>query len=365
MKTFLVGGAVRDQIMGVESHDLDYVVVGGTPEEMLRVGFQQVGADFPVFLDPATGDEHALARTERKVGDGHKGFVTQHDPSVTLESDLMRRDFTMNAMARSLDHLHPEIIDPFGGQDDIRDGIIRHVSDAFRDDPLRVLRAARFAARFDFVVASETMEIMTDMVASGELDNLSPERIWKEVNQAMQSFHPDRFFEVLRELDALHVLGIHNSSDLIEFVLLNSRNNDSQCRWMRFSLTMDDNDREGFFKATKCPNDIKRLIEFAPAMQLSFDINDVDGIMQVAKRFRLFEVQNHDLLATFKQVMENIYVQPHVEKFDKLWVAFLYACDVCFDSLNDNEKETLVGPAIGQAIFNRRKSMIKRAMNNG
>ncbi len=203
MQTYLVGGAVRDKLLGLETKDRDWVVVGAAPQEMLDLGYQQVGQDFPVFLDPESQDEYALARTERKTGPGYKGFAINSSPKVTLEEDLLRRDLTINAIA--MDETG-RLIDPFGGQFDIEDRVLRHVSGAFVEDPLRVLRVARFAARFahlGFRVANETSDLMRSICHSGELDHLVPERIWKELELALTSQTPSVFIEVLRECDAL------------------------------------------------------------------------------------------------------------------------------------------------------------------
>ena len=203
MKTYLVGGAVRDRLLGLTPGDNDYVVVGGTPEAMLSLGFKPVGRDFPVFLHPRTGEEHALARTERKSGRGHRGFVVDADPSVTLEQDLERRDFTINAIAQDEDG---KLLDPLGGTRDIEQRVLRHAGTAFVEDPLRVLRAARFMARFavlDFSVAPETMALMRDMVDAGELAELVPERVWQELARALRSATPSAFLKTLRECGAL------------------------------------------------------------------------------------------------------------------------------------------------------------------
>jgi tRNA nucleotidyltransferase (CCA-adding enzyme) len=203
MKTYLVGGAVRDKVMGRECADRDWVVVGGTPEEMLAKGFTKVGADFPVFLHPETGEEYALARTERKTGPEHVEFATTYNPSVTLFDDLLRRDLTINAMA--MDEAG-EITDPFNGQQDIKDGILRMTSSAFSEDALRVLRVARFAARFGFKVHETTLRFMDNMVACGELALLTPERVWKETYRALGEDHPRRFWEVLHSCNALQAV---------------------------------------------------------------------------------------------------------------------------------------------------------------
>lgn len=206
-RTYLVGGAVRDALLGLPPGDRDFVVVGATPEAMIEAGFRQVGRDFPVFLHPETGEEHALARTERKSGPGYTGFVAHASPEVTLEQDLGRRDFTLNAIAR--DEASGELIDPFGGAADIRARVLRHVGPAFVEDPLRVLRAARFMARFaplGFTIAAETMALMREMVASGELATLTPERVWQELARALRSPAPSAFLRTLRDCGALAVV---------------------------------------------------------------------------------------------------------------------------------------------------------------
>lgn len=206
MNAYLVGGAVRDRLLGLSGGDDDYVVVGETVQSMLDAGFRQVGRDFPVFLHPDTGEEYALARTERKSARGHTGFVVHADPSVTLEQDLERRDFTINAIAQDADG---RLVDPFGGARDIEAHVLRHVGPAFVEDPLRVLRAARFMARFaplGFRVADETVALMRDMVAGGELAELTPERVWQELSRALASPAPSAFLHTLRGCGALAVV---------------------------------------------------------------------------------------------------------------------------------------------------------------
>lgn len=206
MKIYRVGGAVRDRMLGLPVKDTDWVVVGATVQQMLDEGYQQVGRDFPVFLHPKTKQEHALARTERKSGRGYTGFIVNASPEVTLEEDLMRRDLTINAMA---ENEQGELVDPYHGQRDIAERVLRHVSDAFAEDPLRVLRVARFAARFShlgFKVADETMVLMRKLVDDGEMQHLVPERVWQEMQLALATPHPEVFFEVLRECGALPVL---------------------------------------------------------------------------------------------------------------------------------------------------------------
>ncbi len=201
MQAYVVGGAVRDALLGLPHSDRDWVVVGATPQQMLDAGFEPVGRDFPVFLHPDSGEEYALARTERKSGPGYRGFTVHSAPGVTLEEDLARRDLTINAMARSADGT---LIDPFGGERDLRAGVLRHVSPAFVEDPVRLLRLARLAARFHrFTVAPETAALLREMVQAGEVDALVPERVWQELSRGLMETRPSRMFEVLRASGAL------------------------------------------------------------------------------------------------------------------------------------------------------------------
>jgi tRNA nucleotidyltransferase (CCA-adding enzyme) len=220
MEIFMVGGAVRDMLLGLPVQDRDWVVVGGTPEELVALGYLPVGKDFPVFLHPTTKEEYALARTERKTARGYHGFEVYAAPEVTLEQDLARRDLTINSIAAcalidwsterfgtEIDQNPSHLIDPYGGQADIAAKVLRHVTDAFREDPVRILRVARFAARFaDFSVAPETMQLMKDMVTHGEADALVAERVWQELSRGLMQAKPSRMFEVLRECGALERL---------------------------------------------------------------------------------------------------------------------------------------------------------------
>ncbi len=206
METYLVGGAVRDELLGIAVRERDWVVTGATPAMMKAHGFRQVGKDFPVFLHPTTGEEYALARTERKTGPGYHGFSTEFSPDITLEQDLLRRDLTVNAIARDESGA---LIDPFNGQDDLRARVLRHVSPAFAEDPVRILRVARLAtqlAAHEFTIAPETMALMSDMVAAGEVNHLVSERVWWEASRALALEQPRIFFETLRECGALSVI---------------------------------------------------------------------------------------------------------------------------------------------------------------
>ncbi|MDH0899870.1 multifunctional CCA addition/repair protein [Comamonas aquatica] len=208
MKIYMVGGAVRDRLLQRPVHDTDWVVVGASPEDMTARGFTPVGRDFPVFLHPETHEEYALARTERKSGRGYRGFVVHTAPDVTLEEDLARRDLTINAIAAPADWTGAEdVFDPYHGQADLQARVLRHVTVAFREDPVRILRVARFAARFtDFHVAPETLQLMREMVDAGEADHLVPERVWQEISRGLMEAQPSRMFEVLRACGALRVL---------------------------------------------------------------------------------------------------------------------------------------------------------------
>lgn len=202
MQIYLVGGAVRDALMGLPVQDRDWVVVGATPGQMVAQGFKPVGRDFPVFLHPVSKEEYALARTERKTAPGYRGFVVHAAPDVTLEQDLARRDITINAMAKTPGSEH--LIDPFDGQADLQNKVLRHVTPAFREDPVRILRVARFSARFaGFSLAPETLQLMRDMVASGEVDALVPERVWQELSQGLMAQQPSRMVDVLARTGAL------------------------------------------------------------------------------------------------------------------------------------------------------------------
>lgn len=206
MKIYLVGGAVRDQLLGLPVKDRDWIVVGADPATLLSLGYQQVGKDFPVFLNPKTKEEYALARTERKASAGYTGFICDFSPTITLEQDLIRRDLTINAMAQSEDG---EIIDPYGGKQDLENRILRHISPAFSEDPLRVLRVARFAARYHslgFKISSETLALMAELAQSGELQHLTAERVWLETEKALNEKNPEIYFETLHKTGALSVL---------------------------------------------------------------------------------------------------------------------------------------------------------------
>ena len=281
MEIYLVGGAVRDELLGLPVKDRDWVVTGATPEEMLKQGYKQVGADFPVFLHPTTHEEYALARTERKNGQGYHGFTVYSAPDVTLEDDLKRRDLTINAMAKATDGT---LVDPFQGRKDLESRQLRHVSEAFSEDPLRILRTARFAARLQpmgFEVSDQTMTLMTEMAKAGEVDHLVPERVWQEIQRALHENEPGTFFTVLRDCGALDSLIPELAADPTAFEssiaslrCAHQHDLDTEARfaaWLSPLAMMEKGTAEKRAKQLKPPNDcvaMARLVAtIAPAME--------------------------------------------------------------------------------------------------
>jgi tRNA nucleotidyltransferase (CCA-adding enzyme) len=256
MKSFLVGGAVRDTLLGYPFHEKDWVVVGATPAEMIDAGFAQVGRDFPVFLHPDSKEEYALARTERKSGPGYHGFVVHADRAVTLEEDLERRDLTINAMAMDA---AGEIIDPYGGQRDLEAKLLRHVSPHFVEDPLRVLRVARFAARYHhlgFTVAPETSSLMADIVAADELPHLSIERVWVETEKALKEQHPEIFWQVLANCGALPILlpELVISDGIAALTRAAPHTQRADCRWAALLSDLPEARAQSASERLKAPN---------------------------------------------------------------------------------------------------------------
>lgn len=259
MKTFIVGGAVRDQLLGQPVKDRDWVVVGETTAAMLAAGFKQVGKDFPVFLHPESKEEYALARTERKTGAGYLGFDVDASPEVTLEQDLSRRDLTINAIAKDK---YGELIDPYGGVHDIEDRILRHVSPAFKEDPVRILRLARFLARYQFLgfsVAHETSELILEMINSGEVDHLVPERVWQETKTALSESSPGAYFLLLKQAGALSVimpsLNEHSEEHLVSLNVIHH----GIARFALLCATLDQDALNHFCDQLKVSNDYRRI----------------------------------------------------------------------------------------------------------
>ena len=326
MQEFLVGGAIRDKILGIatESTEKDYVVVDSSPEEMKSLGFRQVGKEFPVFLHPQSKEEYALARLERKVGKGYKGFEFNTSKSVTLEQDLSRRDLTINAIAQNKDG-SGKYIDPFGGLDDIKARKLKHVSEAFTEDPVRILRTARFASRFNhlgFTIDSKTLDLMKMMVSSGEVDALTPERVFKEINLSMNSESPSIFFEVLIESGAYQRLfPMLDMTQAANLKLLDHENLTSEVRLALWLYDQNPSNIEHLCEHLKCPKDIQQIAELVsiwhnfvsdflshkPEEILNFYLK-TDGLRR-QKRFEL-------ILDSFKNL--NIDTSPIVELKNQL-----------------------------------------------
>jgi tRNA nucleotidyltransferase (CCA-adding enzyme) len=326
MQEFLVGGAIRDKILGIatESTEKDYVVVDSSPEEMKSLGFRQVGKEFPVFLHPQSKEEYALARLERKVGKGYKGFEFITSKSVTLEQDLSRRDLTINAIAQNKDG-SGEYIDPFGGLDDIKARKLKHVSEAFTEDPVRILRTARFASRFNhlgFTIDSKTLDLMKMMVSSGEVDALTPERVFKEINLSMNSESPSIFFEVLIESGAYQRLfPMLDMTQAANLKLLDHENLTSEVRLALWLYNQNPSNIGLLCEHLKCPKDIQQIAELVsiwhnfvsdflshkPEEILNFYLK-TDGLRR-QKRFEL-------ILDSFKYI--NIDTSPIVQLKNQL-----------------------------------------------
>lgn len=373
-KVYIVGGYVRDRLLGRECKDHDFVVVGATPTDMLDAGFQQVGADFPVFLAP-NGDQYALARTERKTSPGYHGFDVVFDPSVTLEDDLRRRDLTINAMAREvlswneLGHakLSDVVIDPFGGQQDLQNRKLRHVSDAFAEDPLRVLRVARFHARYDFDVHASTMELMRKLVNDGELAHLTTERVWAEVESALMEKYPTKFFWILDQVGASSVLfpELHRhvifSGGSLERATLHDM--DLEIRFSVLTATLPAMKVVALCERLRPPDRIKwaairtatiltRLNNQRVTAESAFDtLSAVDGFRRpdgvvLAARASLYLA---DEKVTFN--------------LDRILRGLRAALPVTFASLSPTQQETLKGKEIGEAIAAKRMEAIRAVLS--
>jgi tRNA nucleotidyltransferase (CCA-adding enzyme) len=292
MQIYLVGGAVRDQLLGLPVIEKDWVVVGATPEEMLRLGYRPVGKDFPVFLHPKTHEEYALARTERKTGRGYTAFAFNASPTVSLEEDLQRRDLTINAMALTQEGA---LIDPYHGEEDLEQRMLRHVSAAFIEDPVRILRVARFAARYaelGFSVAPETIALMKQMVSSGEVDALVSERVWKELEKALGENNPESFFYVLQDCDALRKLFPLITQNNISVLAASTSTTSKVIRFAAFLHSLDENQIKLFCKQFAVPNQYRDLAllvsRYFPTCQKisSLSAEDIVKMLQEVDAFR-------------------------------------------------------------------------------
>jgi len=281
VKAYVVGGAVRDELLGLPVADRDWVVVGATPEDMARQGFRPVGKDFPVFLHPETHEEYALARTERKSGRGYKGFTVYAAPDVTLEDDLARRDLTINAMAKDETG---RLIDPFGGEKDLREGVLRHVSAAFEEDPVRILRVARFVARFGFRIAPETEALMRRMVELGEADHLVAERVWQEFSKGLMEKHPARMLEILERcgLSARIMPEIRNDRAALERAA--AANAPSAVRFAVLTWTLEAAQIEALAERLRAPNEERDLAVTAARCRPLLAAQAPETLLELLKR---------------------------------------------------------------------------------
>lgn len=369
-RVFICGGYVRDRLLGRECKDHDFVVVGATPADMLAAGFQQVGADFPVFLAP-NGDEYALARTERKTSPGYHGFEVTFDPSVTLEDDLRRRDLTINAMAREvlgwneLGHakLSDTVIDPFNGLHDLKNGILRHVSEAFAEDPLRVLRVARFRARYDFSIDPATKELMTRLVAAGEVDRLTPERVWAEMERGLMETYPTKFFWTLDECGAARVLipELHRHTIFcggsVERAAMHGA--DLETRISVLTATLPAMKVVSLMERLRAPEAVKwaairtatimtRLNGQHATADMVFDtINAVDG-------FRKPE----GVVGSARAILFLLDERANAN-MDRVLRGLRLAQPISFASLTEEQRNTLKGKEIGEAIAAKRLAAIR------
>lgn len=342
IKKYLVGGAVRDMLMGVDSNDNDYVVVGSTPEEMLSLGFKQVGADFPVFLDE-NGIEYALARTERKNGRGYNGFVTDFAPDISLRDDLLRRDLTINAMAMNEDHT---IIDPFNGRDDIRLKKLRHVSDAFADDPVRVLRLARFHARLgpEWTIAESTQSLCWKLAREGELDFLTRERVMKEMEKALSEPHSWLFFETLVNLGAMmHVFPRIRYHQNYKAVIGSAKS--IKLKYARLAAVIDD--VEQFENEYNVSVEWRRYRKMYQAALPEY-MDPVDRLyaMDAYRQKDLVAELTRDFIKS-GSMLHNLYDN-----------AFTLTKGIGFDELSVEQQHSLKGPEIAYAIREKRKESI-------
>lgn len=355
MKRYLVGGYVRDRMLNIPAKDKDFVWVGATPQDMADKGMQQVGADFPVFID-SNGDENALARTESKSGTGYNGFDVSFNPTVTLEEDLIRRDLTINSMAMDEEG---NIHDPYNGQADLKAGILRHVSPAFADDPLRVLRVARFAARFNFTIAPETMELMKTLTASGELSNLTSERVWQETERAMSEKHVNRYFKTLKSCGARDLLfpsmkSTAHNLNLVERV-------EGLSRFACWSLCTTEAGVQQLNDMYTLPRDVLSVMIKSTRVAQAF--KDMDETVTPEELYNVFKLS--DVFRDSKvghHVLFSVMAGAKIKR-PALIVSLVHSVSqINFADLSQNQQKTLKGPAISKAIEKLRVRKLAKEM---
>ncbi|MFK7794078.1 MAG: multifunctional CCA tRNA nucleotidyl transferase/2'3'-cyclic phosphodiesterase/2'nucleotidase/phosphatase [Gammaproteobacteria bacterium] len=375
MQKYLVGGAVRDRLLSLPVHEQDWVVVGSTPQEMLDLGYRQVGKDFPVFLHPQSSEEYALARTERKSGKGHKGFQVFSSPNISLEEDLLRRDLTINAIAEDE---HGNLIDPYDGLDDIKNRVLRHISPAFSEDPLRVLRVARFAARFwhlGFTIDASTLALMSSISHSDELEQLSKERIWRETQRALVTNHPEIYILILLHVGALEKIApsLNDALQTKQPLLRLSKLRDiSDYEFKYAGLVMVASERDGAFDPEiasdisqhfACPNSLQELaivtnnnfIDCCNALS-----NNSDDIYNMLQKLDAFRRQSRCLsILDCMQAMLTLFEQPPSPSLDFLSNIVPQINTV---KLDDKYQKTLRGKEIGDALIAARKQLIEKKM---
>jgi len=376
IKTYIVGGAVRDTLLDRHVKDIDYVVVGATPTIMLELGFTPVGIDFTVFLHETTGDEYALARTERKIGSGHNGVVVNYNTKVTLEEDLLRRDLTINTLCVSIDDWEEFqktksedlVIDMFNGIQDLKDGILRHVSDAFSDDPVRVLRVARFAARYDFSIDGNTTDLMESLVDSGELNSLTQERVYSEFAKAMMEDHPILFLQVLQDVGAGDILFPELFSDERLPILINEslehsvlHNRDLTDRLVIITAGLTTETAVSMFERLKAPNDVIKAVKMSTALiRKALDVS-FNGLKKNDLKQLLDDVNAWKNVDLFRKVM-GVFIIIDNDYLRNLTFNLLKCLKVGneanFAMLTVNQRQDLKGVEIQQAISDLRLQLI-------
>ena len=372
MIALLVGGAVRDQLLGLPVSDKDYVVIGSSPEQMIADGFLPVGKDFPVFIDPVTKSEYALARTERKVAAGYHGFAFQADPSVTIEQDLLRRDLTINAMARAPD---ASLIDPYGGQRDLHAKVLRHVSDAFAQDPVRILRLSRFAARFsDFEVAPETMVLMKQMVSDGEVDALVAQRVWQEMSRGLKEKQPSKMFAILSECGALSKIAPQlNLSVQVLANVDHAALAGASLPIVFACLTRDAVDLDKLCQRLRVPNhaaDLSLLMQRERGTFAQKNVWGPDSLVRLLERFDVF--RRPERFTDAVQVLTLEDDVPHTRNVLEMWcmahnaassiASGEIAAAVTMRAKQKNEQSDNLALQIKQAIFDARVEAVAMAL---
>lgn len=360
MESYLVGGAVRDDLLGITGHERDFVVVGSTPEEMLAAGYRTVGKDFPVFLHPETGEEYALARTERKTGPGHQGFEVSSSPDTTLEEDLFRRDLTINAIARDESG---QLIDPYGGIKDLDAGILRHVSPAFSEDPLRVLRLARFKARFHhlgFEVDKSTFSLVKEMVSSEQLAELAPERILMELDKALVTDAPAEFFKLLIAIGAHDRLWPEIHAAAVERLAERDDIKDPESRFALLLEGCPEDDAAGLCERLRCSrlrSDVTRLIAAHGATWRNLEHLDADAIVQLL--YQLDALRKVDRFMEFNRICTEIF-----EMDGSTWVELRnLVASVKAGDLDTTAEGEALGDAITQEQVTRVQAYQRRGQN--